>query len=210
MPSLWRRCVTPWLDPPKTFCKNTSLTADALSSRGKQTFGAVYLYSTLVSDRAALQAEVMHEYNAKFVHPRVFVPKRDACVSTSEAEMVSARDLWRAPPVQSPRKGIAGRWSLSTPARGRREIGEIEADVDNSEEEGEIEIEEKEEEKEVVQRGSGRKVHRRRQSEMPLRRAVLDEQQQQHRGGDLGSGSGSPATAGSPARKRQARASMFG
>lgn len=160
----------------------------------------------------------MHEYNAKFVNPRVFVPKRDACVSTSEAEMVSARDLWRAPSVQqdsstSPRKGIAGRWSLSTPARGRREIGEIEADVDNSEEEGEIEIEEKEEEKEVVQRGSGRKVHRRRQSEMPLRRSVFEEQQQQqqqHRGGDLGSGSGSPATAGSPARKRQARASMFG
>lgn len=175
-----------------------------------------------MSDRAALQAEVMHEYNAKFVHPRVFVPKRDASVSTSEAEMVSARDLWRAPPVHqqqhsststSPRKsGVAGRWgsSSSTPVRGRRELGEIEADVEPSEE-GELE---EEEEEEVVQRGSGRKV-RRRQSEMPLRRAVLEEQQQQQRGGDhflqsdrSGSGSAGVPQA-SPLRRRQARASMF-
>ncbi|KPV76029.1 uncharacterized protein RHOBADRAFT_53029 [Rhodotorula graminis WP1] len=56
----------------------------------------VHLYSTLVSDRAALQAEVMHEYNAKFVNPRVFVAKRDACVSTSQAEMVGANDWLRA------------------------------------------------------------------------------------------------------------------
>ncbi|BGP14029.1 hypothetical protein JCM10213v2_001967 [Rhodosporidiobolus nylandii] len=57
-----------------------------------QTFLLVHLYSTLVSDRAALQAEVMHEYNAKFVNPRVFVAKRDACVSTSEAEFVQPED----------------------------------------------------------------------------------------------------------------------
>ncbi|BGP38100.1 hypothetical protein JCM10450v2_002031 [Rhodotorula kratochvilovae] len=61
-----------------------------------QTFLLVHLYSTLVSDRAALQAEVMHEYNAKFVNPRVFVQKRDACVSTSQAEMVGADDWLRA------------------------------------------------------------------------------------------------------------------
>ena len=104
----------------------------------------------------------MHEYNAKFVHPRVFVPKRDACVSTSEAEMVSARDLhWRgAPPVQqphrsststSPRKsGVAGRWSSSTsstttPMRGRRETA---AEVDEASGEGELEEQEEEEEAE--------------------------------------------------------------
>ncbi|GAA5835540.1 hypothetical protein JCM9279_004575 [Rhodotorula babjevae] len=60
------------------------------------TYLLVHLYSTLVSDRAALQAEVMHEYNAKFVNPRVFVAKRDACVSTSQAEMVGANDWLRA------------------------------------------------------------------------------------------------------------------
>jgi len=38
----------------------------------------------------------MHEYNAKFVNPRVFVAKRDACVSTSQAEMVGANDWLRA------------------------------------------------------------------------------------------------------------------
>ncbi|GAA5970102.1 hypothetical protein JCM11641_000269 [Rhodosporidiobolus odoratus] len=57
-----------------------------------QTFLLVHLYTTLVSDRAALQAEVMHEYNAKFVNPRIFVQKRDVCVSTSEAEFVRAED----------------------------------------------------------------------------------------------------------------------
>lgn len=65
-------------------------------SRWTQTYLVVHLYSTLVSDRAALQAEVMHEYNAKFVNPRVFVAKRDACVSTSQAEMVGANDWLRA------------------------------------------------------------------------------------------------------------------
>lgn len=38
---------------------------DATDSSSSQTFALVYLYSTLVSDRAALQSEVMHEYNAK-------------------------------------------------------------------------------------------------------------------------------------------------
>lgn len=213
--SLWHRYVVRGLVPPAAFSE-TRAYADA-TLLGKQTFGAVYLYSTLVSDRAALQAEVMHEYNTKFVHPRVFVPKRDACVSTSEAEMVSARD-WRAPPVHqhqhhststsSPRKsGVAGRWSSSTPVRGRREIREIEADVDEASEEGELEEQDEEEEEQVVQRGSGRKV-RRRQSEMPLRRAVLEEQQQQQqqRQSDDSGSTGSPV----PARRRQARASMFG
>lgn len=67
-----------------------------LDASASQTFLLVHLYSTLVSDRASLQAEVMHEYNAKFVNPRVFAPKRDACVSTSQAEMVGADDWLRA------------------------------------------------------------------------------------------------------------------
>jgi hypothetical protein len=57
-----------------------------------QTFFLVHLYSQLVQDRASLQSEVMHEYNAKFVNPRIFVQKRDACVSTSEAEFVQPED----------------------------------------------------------------------------------------------------------------------
>ncbi|KAK4058712.1 hypothetical protein OIO90_000156 [Microbotryomycetes sp. JL221] len=46
----------------------------------------VKLYSTLLNDRALLQAEVMHEYNAKFVNPRIFVSKRDQSTSTSDLE----------------------------------------------------------------------------------------------------------------------------
>ncbi|KAM0753714.1 hypothetical protein T439DRAFT_162061 [Meredithblackwellia eburnea MCA 4105] len=65
-----------------------------------QTLLLVQLYSTLVSDRAALQAEVLHEYNAKFVSPRIFVQKKDASTSTSEAEFIS-RDDWSAPRRQS-------------------------------------------------------------------------------------------------------------
>ncbi|GAA5877504.1 hypothetical protein JCM8547_000175, partial [Rhodosporidiobolus lusitaniae] len=57
-----------------------------------QTFLLVHLYSNLVSDRATLQAEVMHEYNARFVNPRIFVQKKDASVSTSEAEFVHPED----------------------------------------------------------------------------------------------------------------------
>ncbi|GAA6001072.1 hypothetical protein JCM10207_007400 [Rhodosporidiobolus poonsookiae] len=72
-----------------------------------QTFLLVHLYSTLVSDRAALQAEVLHEYNAKFVHPRVFVQKRDACVSTSEAEFVRPEDYRLYAPAQG-RQGHRG------------------------------------------------------------------------------------------------------
>jgi hypothetical protein len=69
-----------------------------------QIFLLVHLYSTLVSDRAVLQAEVMHEYNAKFVNPRVFVAKRDACVSTSQAEIVRAEDWLAAGPSSSRRR----------------------------------------------------------------------------------------------------------
>jgi hypothetical protein len=51
-----------------------------------QTFALVHLYTTLLSDRAQLQAEVMHEYNVKFVNPRVFVQKRDASTGTADLE----------------------------------------------------------------------------------------------------------------------------
>ena len=56
-----------------------------------QTFTLVHMYSTLLSDRAQLQAEVMHEYNVKFVNPRVFVQKVDKGVSTSELEYAQWR-----------------------------------------------------------------------------------------------------------------------
>lgn len=91
------------LEPPSSACLAPSLT----SSRPPQTYALVHLYSTLVSDRAALQAEVMHEYNAKFVNPRVFVAKRDACVSTSQAEMVGANDWLRAGRRHVPDEALA-------------------------------------------------------------------------------------------------------
>lgn len=51
-----------------------------------QTFTLVHMYSTLLSDRAQLQAEVMHEYNVKFVNPRLSLRKVDKCVGTAELE----------------------------------------------------------------------------------------------------------------------------
>lgn len=61
-----------------------------------QTFAVVHMYSTLISDRAQLQAEVMHEYNVKFVNPRVFVQKVDKGTSTAELEYFE----WRGSMVQ--------------------------------------------------------------------------------------------------------------
>ncbi|GAA5860572.1 hypothetical protein JCM3774_006210 [Rhodotorula dairenensis] len=175
-----------------------------------QIFAVVYLYSTLVSDRAALQAEVMHEYNAKFVNPRVFVPKRDAAVSTSEAEMVSKRD-WRGSQRDSG-NGAASRssWLSARPLRGTLAS---EAGQDGAQEE------EEEEEEQVLQRGSGRKAvpRRRRHSEMPLRRAVLDhrddddDDDEDHRAGGSTSPASSTSMLSASRRKRHApRASMLG
>ncbi|GAA5931749.1 Nur1/Mug154 family protein [Sporobolomyces koalae] len=49
-------------------------------------FSLVHLYTTLLKDRQILASETMHEYNANFVYPRVFVQKRDVGVSTEELE----------------------------------------------------------------------------------------------------------------------------
>jgi len=45
-------------------------------------------YDLLLKDRAILSAEVMNEYDKKFVQPRVFPMRRDASTQTHEAEMV--------------------------------------------------------------------------------------------------------------------------
>jgi len=49
-------------------------------------------YEGLIKDRAILSAEVMHEYDTKFVNPRLHGLKRDIGTMTNEAEMV---DSWR-------------------------------------------------------------------------------------------------------------------
>ncbi|KEP53489.1 putative transmembrane protein [Rhizoctonia solani 123E] len=57
-----------------------------------QIFVLTRSYEGLIKDRRIIQGEVMHEYNEKFVHPRVMPVRKDACVMTHEAEMVSWRD----------------------------------------------------------------------------------------------------------------------
>ncbi|KAG9126488.1 hypothetical protein FRC07_003234 [Ceratobasidium sp. 392] len=48
-------------------------------------------YEGLLKDRRILNAEVMHEYNEKFVYPRIIPVRKDACVMTHEAEVVDWR-----------------------------------------------------------------------------------------------------------------------
>jgi len=50
-------------------------------------------YEYLIRDKAILSAEVMSEYDQKFVHPRLFPIRHDASTQTHEAEMVT-HDLW--------------------------------------------------------------------------------------------------------------------
>ncbi|KAH9050765.1 hypothetical protein EDB84DRAFT_1584972 [Lactarius hengduanensis] len=45
-------------------------------------------YEALIKDRAIIAAEVLHEYDEKFVSPRIHPVRRDACVMTNEAEIV--------------------------------------------------------------------------------------------------------------------------
>jgi len=45
-------------------------------------------YEALLKDRAIIAAEVLHEYDEKFVSPRIHPVRRDACVMTNEAEIV--------------------------------------------------------------------------------------------------------------------------
>lgn len=91
-----------------------------------------------------MQAEVMHEYNVKFVNPRVFVQKRDAATSTSELEF---GDWRRAVREEERRKSGVG---------GERER-EREASLFSDEGLGQ-------EEMDAVVRGSGRKSRRPRES----------------------------------------------
>lgn len=46
-------------------------------------------YTHLLNDRKQIHAEVMREYEEKFVSPRLNVIKKDACVMTTESEMVN-------------------------------------------------------------------------------------------------------------------------
>ncbi|KAF9818630.1 hypothetical protein IEO21_02610 [Rhodonia placenta] len=48
-------------------------------------------YETLLKDRAIIAAEVLHEYDEKFVYPRVMPVRKDAAVMTHQSEMV---DVW--------------------------------------------------------------------------------------------------------------------
>ena len=59
-----------------------------------QIHGVIQAYTALIKDKAILAAEVMNEYNTKFVHPRLMPVRRDACIQTSQAEMVDD-EFWR-------------------------------------------------------------------------------------------------------------------
>ncbi|KAH7343652.1 hypothetical protein B0J17DRAFT_713817 [Rhizoctonia solani] len=57
-----------------------------------QIFALTRSYEGLIKDRRIVQGEVMNEYNEKFVYPRVMPVRKDACVMTHEAEVVSWND----------------------------------------------------------------------------------------------------------------------
>ncbi|KAI8989644.1 hypothetical protein BD414DRAFT_414315 [Trametes punicea] len=58
---------------------------------GVQTRALSRSYEALLKDRAIIAAEVLHEYDEKFVYPRVNPVRKDAAVMTHESEMV---DVW--------------------------------------------------------------------------------------------------------------------
>ncbi|KAI0934498.1 hypothetical protein AcV5_006325 [Taiwanofungus camphoratus] len=49
-------------------------------------------YEALLKDRAIIAAEVLHEYDEKFVYPRVNPIRKDAAVMTHQAELVDSWD----------------------------------------------------------------------------------------------------------------------
>ncbi|CAL1705050.1 unnamed protein product [Somion occarium] len=49
-------------------------------------------YEALLKDKSIISAEVMHEYDEKFVYPRVNPIRKDAAVMTHQAEMVNPWD----------------------------------------------------------------------------------------------------------------------
>ncbi|KZT70117.1 hypothetical protein DAEQUDRAFT_689622 [Daedalea quercina L-15889] len=52
-------------------------------------------YDALIKDKAIIAAEVLHEYDEKFVYPRVNPVRKDAAVMTHESEVV---DIWENSP----------------------------------------------------------------------------------------------------------------
>ncbi|SCZ96658.1 BZ3500_MvSof-1268-A1-R1_Chr4-4g07524 [Microbotryum saponariae] len=60
-----------------------------------QTTLLIHSYTHLLSDRQTVQSELMHEYNARFVHPRLFVQKYDKATTTIDPEFEGFRTEYR-------------------------------------------------------------------------------------------------------------------
>ncbi|PWN23352.1 hypothetical protein BCV69DRAFT_297290 [Microstroma glucosiphilum] len=63
-----------------------------------QSYMAITAFAGLVKDKSLLAAEVMREYDQKFVLPRAMPEVRDACVQTSQAETLSPDDWMTTSP----------------------------------------------------------------------------------------------------------------
>jgi len=50
-----------------------------------------HAFQALVKDKEIIAAEVMHEYDEKFVYPRINPVRRDVAVMTHQAEVI---DVW--------------------------------------------------------------------------------------------------------------------
>ncbi|OCH85309.1 hypothetical protein OBBRIDRAFT_798308 [Obba rivulosa] len=67
---------------------NWMLVAFVMLGMGMQMRALMRAYTELMKDKAIIAAEVMHEYDEKFVYPRVNPIRKDASVMTHEAELV--------------------------------------------------------------------------------------------------------------------------
>ncbi|ETW85911.1 hypothetical protein HETIRDRAFT_310986 [Heterobasidion irregulare TC 32-1] len=68
---------------------NWILVACAMAGVSAQLRALTETYQALLKDRAIIAAEVMHEYDEKFVYPRVNPVRKDAAVMTNQAEIVN-------------------------------------------------------------------------------------------------------------------------
>jgi len=62
-----------------------------------QLHALVLTYTALIKDKDILSAEVLHEYDNKFVTPRMHRVMHDKCIMTHEAEFVDSpfrRSYW--------------------------------------------------------------------------------------------------------------------
>ncbi|GJE90907.1 DUF2418 domain-containing protein [Phanerochaete sordida] len=59
---------------------------------GLQTRALTKSFDILIKDRAIISAEVLHEYDEKFVYPRINPIRKDQAVMTHQAEMIHAWD----------------------------------------------------------------------------------------------------------------------